>query len=395
METTHTLLYLILIIAAAKIGGEIAEYFKQPAVLGELLAGVVLGTTALRGAALDPAIVFVGAIGIVLLLFEVGLESELDEFAKVGRSAALVAILGVVLPLATGFAAVYAFRGDHRIALFLGATLTATSIGITTRVLMDIGRMASKEANIILGAAVIDDILGLLLLSLVLQITSSGQANAYALLRDVSLALIFLVVAIWVGIRFAPKLISVAQRLKTRGVLVSLAFLFCLVLAYGAEEMGLAEIIGAFAAGLVLATTDDRVRIQKQIKPLTDIFVPVFFVLVGLQVNLKDMNPADPTHRGALLITLVLLVLAIGGKLLAGLGVVARNVSKLAVGVGMVPRGEVGLIFASIGLREAILPADLYGGLVFVVFVTTLITPFWLRRLLSGATQSANGQQDS
>ena len=162
-----------------------------------------------------------------------------------------------------------------------------------------------------------------------------------------------------------------------------MAFLFCLVLAFSAEKLGLAEIIGAFAAGLVLATTDDRVKIQEQIKPVTNIFVPVFFVLVGLQVNLQDMNPMDPSHRSALLITAILLVLAVIGKLAAGLGVISRGVSKYAVGIGMVPRGEVGLIFASIGLKAGIVPADLYGGLVFVVFATTLVTPFWLRRVLA------------
>lgn len=383
METGHALIYLILIIAAAKIGGEIAEYLKQPAVLGELLIGVLLGLTALRGAVSDPAIAFVASIGIVLLLFEVGLESDLDEFAKVGSSAALVAVIGVALPLVAGFATVYAFRGEYRQALFLGATLTATSIGITTRVLMDLGKMASKEAKIILGAAVIDDTLGLLLLSVVLQIASTGRADALAVTRAVFIALVFLVGAIWIGIRFAPRLIPFAQRLKTRGVLVSLAFLFCLALAFGAKELGLAEIIGAFAAGLVLATTDDRVRIHEQIKPVTDIFVPVFFVLVGLQVDLRDLNPMDPAHASALLITVILLVLAVTGKLAAGFGVVSAGVNRYAVGIGMVPRGEVGLIFASMGLKAGIVAADLYGGLVFVVFATTLITPFWLRRVLA------------
>jgi Kef-type K+ transport system membrane component KefB len=388
VETGHSLIYLILIIATAKIGGEIAEYFKQPAVLGELLIGMLLGLTALRSASADPAIIFVGSIGIILLLFEVGLDSELGEFTNVGASAVLVAVIGVVIPLAAGFAAVYAYRGNYSQALFIGATLTATSIGITSRVLMDLGKMATREAKIILGAAVIDDILGLLLLSVVLQIAATGRADAIAVTKAVSIALAFLVAAIWIGIRFAPKLIPFAQKLKTRGVLVSIAFLFCLVLAFGAKELGLAEIIGAFAAGLVLATTDDRIKIQEQIKPVTDIFVPVFFVLVGLQVNLRDMNPLDPTHRSTLLMAFFLLILAVLGKVAAGVGVLSRGVSKLAVGVGMVPRGEVGLIFASIGLKAGIVTADLYGGLVLVVFITTMITPFWLTRVLEKKTET-------
>lgn len=379
----QALLYLILIIAAAKLGGEIAEYLRQPAVLGELLVGILLAATPLRAAAGDRAIVFIGAIGIILLLFEVGLDSELVEFLRVGKSAVLVATIGIGLPMAAGYAAVALLGGDYRQALFVGATLTATSVGITTRVLSDLAKTDSSEARIILGAAVIDDILGLLILSVVLQIIQAGRLDLIASGRAVLVSVVFLVAAIWIGTRFAPPLIRLAQRFKTRGVLVSIAFLFCISLAYAAEEIGLAEIIGAFAAGLVLATTDDRVRIQQQIKPLADIFVPVFFVLVGLQVSLGDLNPLDPSQRGVIMMGLVLLALAILGKLASGLGVVLSGTGRLAVGIGMVPRGEVGLIFASIGLSNGIVGSDLYGVLVIIVFVTTLITPAWLRRSLA------------
>ncbi len=389
MEAGNSLIYLILILLAAKIGGELAERLKQPAVLGELLFGVLLGLSPLRHAVNNSAIVFVGSIGIMLLLFEVGLESKLSDFLKVGQSAMLVAALGVVAPFVAGFALTYALRGDHQQALFLGATLTATSIGITTRVLSDIGRMNTTEGRIIIGAAVIDDVLGLLILAVVLQIVKNGHADVVAVSKAVAVAIVFLVGSIWVGIRFAPSFAAFAKRLKTGGVLVSLSFMFCLVLAFSAEKLGLAEIIGAFAAGLVLASTQHRVRIHEQIKPVADIFVPVFFVLVGLQVSLKDMNPFNPDHSGVVLLGLGLLVLAIIGKLVSGLGVTVRGINRLAVGVGMIPRGEVGLIFASIGLREKIVPSDLYGQLILIVFVTTLVTPSLLTKLMRKRSVSA------
>jgi Kef-type K+ transport system membrane component KefB len=383
-----------LIIAAAKIGGEIAEYLGQPAVLGELLAGVVLGVTALKGAASDPALAFVASIGIILLLFEVGLESELDEFVKVGLSASLVAVIGVVLPLIGGYALALLLIGDTRQALFLGATLTATSVGITARVLSDLQRMHSSEAKIILGAAVIDDILGLLVLSVVLGITRTGSIDVPAVIKAVAIAVIFLAASNIIGIRFANVLVPLAQRLRTRGILVSVSFLFCITMAFVAEELGLAEIIGAFAAGMVLATTDDRVKIQHQIKPLADIFIPVFFVIVGLQVNLAQLNPLNPGNWLTLGVGGALFALAVVTKLVAGFGVLTRGVNKLAVGVGMIPRGEVGLIFASIGLAEGIIPQNIYGALILIVFGSTLITPPWLKKIFGRPPAPPSGQGD-
>ncbi|MFB3879806.1 MAG: cation:proton antiporter [Armatimonadota bacterium] len=382
MDTAHTLLFLIIIVAAAKLAGGLSERLGQPAVLGELGVGVALSFTPLKEAAGDPAITFLAAIGIILLLFETGLESELDELRHVGISAGLVAVVGVVLPMLAGFGVLLAVEGDYRHALFVGAILTATSVGITARVLSDLGQTNSKEARIILGAAVIDDILGLLILGVVLQIVAAGRPDAFAIVRSGVLSIGFLVLAIWLGMRLAPKLISLAQRLRVRGILVTTAFVYCIGLAYLAEQVGLAEIVGAFAAGLVLATTDDRVHIQTQVRPITDIFIPVFFVLVGLQVRLGQLNPLEPGQRSMLLVGLALLVLAVLGKLAAGVGVTNRGVNRMAVGAGMVPRGEVGLIFASIGLREGLLPPDLYAVMVLIVFISTLVGPFWLKRAL-------------
>ncbi|MCE5199555.1 MAG: cation:proton antiporter [Armatimonadota bacterium] len=383
MEAGHSLLYLIVIIAAAKLGGEISERIRLPATLGELLVGVLLSFTSIRAAADDSAILFVASIGIILLLFGIGLESGLDDFIRVGRSASLVAIIGVVVPLVTGYVVSLALLGDYRQALFLGATLTATSVGITARVLSDLGHMGSIEAKIIIGAAVIDDILGLLVLSTVLQIVSTGTLEPSIIARSAGIAIVFLVGAVWIGIRFAGIFVPIARSLRTHGVLVSFSFLFCITLAYMAQLLGLAEIIGAFAAGLALETTDDSVKIQRKIKPLEDIFLPVFFVVVGLQVSFAGLNPATAGGRQAIILGVVLLVLAIVGKLISGLGVLKPGANKLAIGVGMVPRGEVGLIFASVGLREGIISGSVYAAVIFVVFISTLITPTWLSHVFS------------
>jgi len=381
MATSSTLLYLLVIIAAARVAGELAERVRQPALLGEMAAGVLLGMTPLRTAAEDSAIVLLASIGVILLLFETGLESDLAELMEVGRSAALVAVIGVALPFLAAFGLVLVVRGDYRQALFIGAVLTATSVGVTARVLADLGQTASREARIILGAAVIDDILGLLVLALVLQISVTGRPDALAIVKAAGFAVFFLAAAVWLGVRMAPKLISLAHGLKTRGMLVSVVFLFCIGLAHVAKCIGLAEVVGAFAAGLVLATTEDKVEIHKQIRPVTDVFIPVFFVLVGLQVSLGAMNPADPSRRGALLLGVALVALAVLGKLASGLGAVAQDVNRFAIGIGMVPRGEVGLILASIGLKEGILSPDLYAQAILVVFVSALIAPAWLKRV--------------
>lgn len=378
MHASETLLYLILIIIAARAGGEIAERFRQPAVLGEIIAGVALGLIpAIRPAVGNETIMFIAEIGVILLLFEVGLESEFGEFLRVGASASLVAVIGVVLPLFAGFGATYILGYGTAEALFLGATLTATSVGITARVLSDLHQSQSNEARIIIGAAVVDDVLGLLVLSIVLGLTAGTTVRAGSTVLTVALAVAFLVAAIIVGIRAAPALLGLAGRLKGRGVIGVTAFVFGLAIAYLGSLLGLAPIVGAFAAGLVLASTQHRLRIIDRIEPLADVFVPVFFAVVGMQVNL---GPLGDWH--ILLVTLVLLIVAVPTKLLAGLGAVKEGVDKLTVGVGMVPRGEVGLIFATIGLSSGVLSEGLYGAIILVVLLTTLITPPWLQRRL-------------
>jgi len=388
MHASDALLYLIVIIIAARGGGEIAERFHQPPVLGEMLAGVVLGLVPfIRPAVDNEAILFVAEIGVILLLFEVGLESELDEFFRVGIPAALVACIGVALPLGiTPAIAILLGYGAH-MAWFLGGTLTATSVGITARVFSDLGRLQSKEARIIIGAAVVDDILGLLVLAVVLSLAAGAPIRVGNVMLTVAIAVGFLAAAIVIGRRAAKFLIGLAANMRGRGVLVVSAFTFGLVLAYVAAKLGLAAIVGAFAAGLVLASTEHRVHITERIQPVADIFVPVFFALVGMQVDLRLLNPAERGGWALIGLAAALLLVAVPTKVAAGLGALKQNVNKVAVGVGMVPRGEVGLIFASLGLHNGILGRGVYGAVIIVLLITTLIAPPWLKYQLSRTTR--------
>ncbi|HOP79678.1 MAG TPA: cation:proton antiporter [Armatimonadota bacterium] len=385
---TQTLLFLALILIAARIGGEIAIRLKQPAVLGEIIAGVLLGTIPqIRPAIESDAILFIAEIGVILLLFEVGLDSEFDEFLRVGLPSTFVAVIGVALPLIAGFGAVRLLGYSSDVALFLGGTLTATSIGITARVLNDLNQAQSQEATIIIGAAVADDILGLLVLSVLSGIASGHAVTPASVVGSLAISISFLVIAIVVGIKAAPSLIALTRRMQGRGVLAVAAFIFVIFLAYMSSLLGLAAIIGAFAAGLALASTDDKVKISEGIQPVANIFAPVFFATVGMQVDLTLLNPFVRSSWPFLGLALLLLLISVPTKVVAGLGAVRRDVDKLAVGIGMVPRGEVGLIFAEIGRRIGILNEGIYGAIVLVALITTLITPPWLKYRLSQRRQ--------
>jgi Kef-type K+ transport system membrane component KefB len=391
---SQILLYLILILIAARAGGEIAVRFRQPAVLGEILAGVALGLIpAIRPAVDQQAIIFIAEIGVILLLFEVGLDSKFDEFKRTGAPAALVAIIGVILPLVIGFGSAILLGYSTNVALFLGGTLTATSIGITARVLSDLNRSKSEEAKIIIGAAVVDDILGILVLSVVVGVGSGIAVRLGGVLLSLGLAIAFLTLALVIGTRMAPFLVGFTRRMKGRGVLAVSAFIFGLLLAYLGSLVNLAAIVGAFAAGLVLASTDDRVKITEGIQPVVDIFAPVFFATVGMRVDLTYLNPTRSESQPFLLLALVLLFIAVPTKLLAGLGAAGRRADKWAIGIGMIPRGEVGLIFASLGRTVGIISEGIYGSIIFVVLATTIITPPLLKYSFSRSRRSGTPQK--
>jgi Kef-type K+ transport system membrane component KefB len=389
-ELAGILLKLLVLLVGAKLAGELAERIRQPAVLGELLAGVVLGPTILgfvdfsSGAPGLDVVKFVAELGVILLLFEVGLETHLRDMIAVGTSSLLVALLGIVGSFVAGFGASYVMGAlgfwstSMLFHVFVGATFTATSVGITARVLSDLGRLATAEARIILGAAVLDDVGGLLILAIVVAL-GNGALDPLGIATTGGIAILFLVLALALGMPLAPRVFDVLERAKARGVLLAAGIVVCFGLAFIAEEVGLAAIVGAFTAGLVLAGTRQHAHLAERVKHLGDVFVPFFFVYVGLQLDLRGLG--GDAGRLALATTALTLA-AIAGKLVAGLGVTERGLDRLAVGVGMVPRGEVGLIFALVGLNAGLLEAWEYAAILLVVGISTFITPVWLKAVI-------------
>ena len=403
------LIGVAVILIVAKLGGELFERFKQAAVLGELIGGIIVGNLALAGFTaverLKPNEV-IGAlaeIGVIILLFEAGLESNLIEMMDVGWSSLLVAVAGVAAPFFLGWGvAAYFMPGESTLAhIFIGATLCATSVGVTARVLKDMGRLQTREARVILGAAVIDDVLGLLILAIVvgaIKAATAGTAlSAVGVVVIAVKAVLFLVVAIVAGHYVVPRLFRRAGRLESRGVLLALAIAFCFLLAWLASQVGLAPIVGAFAAGLVLdeayfESFRDRGehRLDELLQPVGAALIPIFFVWMGLKVDLSAF--ARPDLLG---FATVLTFAAIVGKQVCSLAVVERPINRLAIGLGMTPRGEVGLIFAGVGatlmqpnsqgVSEPVVGAATFGAVVIMVIITTLVTPPLLKWSLDRA----------
>jgi Kef-type K+ transport system membrane component KefB len=323
-------------------------------------------------------------IGVAILLFEIGLETDLREMFRVGSAAVTVAIVGVVLPFFFGYLFWHLYQGGASlVAIFVGATLTATSVGITARVLTDIGKINTSEARIIIGAAVIDDILGLLILAVVEGLASTGHVSLLGVAELLGLAVGFLAVAMAIGLTTARWLFELVNRMRVRGVLVTVALVFALLLAYLADLVGLAPIVGAFAAGLILSRTNQFDTIVEQIKPVADVFTPIFFVSIGAAVDITILDPRVPANHSILVIGAALFVVAVLGKLASGFVVFWKKLNRLAIGAGMVPRGEVGLIFAQLGLLGGILTQDVFSAILIMVMGTTLITPPILKPLFN------------
>ena len=391
---TPVLLGLVIMLLAAKLGGELAERVHQPAVLGELIAGVILGNLVLVGfhgldfLATNEGIAIIAEIGVVLLLFEVGLESNVREMMSVGTSSLLVALLGVVAPFFLGWGVSAWMLPDEELLvhLFIGATLCATSVGITARVLTDLGKVTTREAKIILGAAVIDDVLGLVILAVVSGVITAantgGQLATLDVLWIVGKATLFLIGAILIGGWLSPRLFRIASKLQIKGMLLTLSLGFCFLLAYLANVIELAPIVGAFAAGLILDEVHYKDFLDRGDHPLEDLIhpiniflVPVFFVLMGIKVDLSTFGEVEVLGFAA-----VLSVVAIIGKMSCAGGVLEKGLDRISVAVGMVPRGEVGLIFAGIGASlvlhgHPVISVSTFSAVVIMVIVTTLITP--------------------
>ncbi len=382
MEFAHTLLRLAVILAAAKLAAELTERVSQPAVLGELLAGLVLGDSLLR--LVDPhndILHTLAELGAVLLLFEIGLESDITALLRVGWRSLWVAMIGVVIPAVLGFGVSLLLRQPVMAAAFIGATLTATSVGITARVLHDLGILRWAESQIVLGAAVADDVMGLLILAVFSGLAQGETMSVLQVGKTFVLALVFLAGALTAGLRASHIFLRVAEQMRARAALVTAALVFCFLLAALAQLVGLAPIVGAFSAGLVLARTEHRVRITERASAIADMLVPLFFVVMGAQMNLRAIHLSTPAGRAVIVLAALLIVAAVAGKLASGLAVWGTRMRPWLVGVGMIPRGEVGLIFATIGLTQHVFDIPLYTAVLILVMVTTLITPPWLRAL--------------
>jgi Kef-type K+ transport system membrane component KefB len=378
---------------AAKLGGEIAVRLNQPAVLGELCVGIVLGNLYLvgihtfDGAAELVPVEFLAELGVVLLLFEVGLESTLTEMRAVAPTSGLVAVIGVVAPMLFGYGVSLWLLPDapFSLHLFIGATLCATSVGITARVLKDLDAMARPETRVILGAAVIDDVLGLIVLAVVASIAEFGAVpGPMDLSIIIGLAAGFLVGALLLGAYVMPGVFRVASKLRTPDVLAAVAIGLCLLLAGISGAAGLAPIVGAFAAGLILDEVHVKPFGRKSAHDLTEIIGPIVAVMAPIQLGGIGTEP--------LLLALALTVVAIVGKLVAGLGVRGGTADKFTVGIGMVPRGEVGLIFANVGAGiqfegKPLIAAGVYAAIVLMVMASTVVTPPWLAQRIRQVTR--------
>jgi Kef-type K+ transport system membrane component KefB len=397
-------LALTVILVAAKLGGELAVRGGQPAVLGELVVGVLLGNLSIVGYSglehlwTDPSIDMLARLGVLVLLFEVGLESTVGQMLKVGLPSLRVATLGVVTPFALGWGVGAWLLPGHSVYVhvFLGATLCATSVGITARLLKDLGRLQTQEARIILGAAVLDDVMGLVVLAVVTGMI--GAADQGVSFSPASVAVIilkavaFLMVSLFLGVRLAPKLFQLASRLHAQGVLLALGLALCFLMSWLADVVGLAPIVGAFAAGLILEDVHHRRFVERGEHPLEDLIqpisgflAPIFFVLMGLRTDLRSF--AAP---GVLGLAAALTLVAVIGKQACSLGVWGRGVDRLTVGLGMIPRGEVGLIFANIGVGltvggKRIIDRGTFSAVVVMLIVTTLVTPIALKLSLQRA----------
>ncbi len=415
------LLSLVVIYFASKLGGEICARLNLPPVLGELVGGVVVGVSALHllifpensaqasnsllvsflqsTAGLSPeaavsvfqaqseVISVLAELGVIILLFEIGLESDLKELLRVGPQAAIVAIIGVVVPFATGTVGlVYLFNIPAVPAIFAGAALTATSIGITAKVLAEIGQLSSKEGQIIIGAAVLDDVLGIIVLAVVASLAKTGEIAISNVIYLIVSAAVFLIGAILLGRALSPYFVSLVNEMKTRGQLLLTALIFAFILSYVGAVIQLEAILGAFAAGLVLAETDKRRELEEQVIPVADMLVPIFFVVVGAKTDLGVLNPAVPSNREGLVLAVFLIAIAIVGKVVTGFFVFGQpGINRLAIGVGMIPRGEVGLVFLGVGSASGVLSPAMEAAIIMMVILTTFVAPPLLRVVLQEA----------
>jgi Kef-type K+ transport system membrane component KefB len=422
-EVAETLIlvgrFLIIFLAARSLA-ELMVRLQLPSILGELLAGVLIGVSGLHlllppesGAQLAAwpvqlvsqlaavstervreiyvttfgSLQQVSTLGLYALLFLTGLESELDELVAVGPQAATVALTGVVLPFVAGSAGLYyLFHLPAIASVFAGAAMTATSIGITASVFGELGFLKTKEGQIVIGAAVLDDIFGIVILAVVVSLAAGDGLRLAPILKLVLAALVFVVAAIWLSERAAPLFDKLLDQLKAPGEVVVAAFVVLILCCFGSQAIGLEAALGAFAAGLILSKSERTEAIQETVKPLVALFATIFFVLIGTGMDLSVLNPFDPANRQGLVVAAFLLAVAIAGKLASGWTYFsAEPTRRLVVGLGMLPRGEVGLIFLGLGSQAGLLTPSLEAAILMMVIGTTFLAPLLLRAVLAGS----------
>ena len=431
LEVAETLLGVgrfLVIFVAARLLAELLVRWQLPTILGELIAGVIIGASGLHlivppetqaavssgvlqlvGSLADvppdvvshlyaetfPSLETVATLGLFALLFLTGLESDLDELVAVGTQATTVAVAGVVLPFALGTAGLYwIFHVPLVLAVFAGAAMTATSIGITASVFGELKFLKTKEGQTVIGAAVLDDILGIVILAVVVALAGGAGFTFGPIVKLVTAAAAFVVVSLVLSRTAAPLFDWLLDRLKAPGEVVVASFVVLSLCCFTAQAIGLEAALGAFAAGLILSSSKHTHAIQAAVKPLVALFATIFFVLIGTGMDLSVLNPMQPENREGLIVAAFLLTVAIVGKVAAGWSYVsAEKTNRLVVGLGMLPRGEVGLIFLGLGTQAGLLTPPLEAAILLMVIGTTFLAPILLRLVLSkqaaGAEQAA------
>ena len=422
LEVVETLIGVgrfLVIFVAARLLAELLVRLQLPTILGELLAGVIIGASGLHwivppetqaavsagllqlvGSLADvpadvvarvyaesfPSLQAVAGLGLFALLFLTGLESELDELVAVGAQATTVAVAGVALPFALGTAGLMAlFQIDVIPAVFAGASMTATSIGITASVFGELKMLRSREGQIVIGAAVLDDILGIVILAVVVSLAGGGSLEIGPILKLVVAAVVFVLAAIGLSRSAAPAFDWVIDRLKAPGDVAVASFVVLTLCCFAATAIGLEAALGAFAAGLILSKSNHTHAIEAAVKPVVALFATIFFVLIGTGMDLSVLNPLDPANRPGLVVAGFLLIVSIAGKVAAGWSFVSQQpTDRLVVGLGMMPRGEVGLIFLGLGTQAQLLSPALEAAILLMVIGTTFLAPVLLRLVLAG-----------
>lgn len=382
LEIAHLLGLLALMLAGAKILGGLAQRIGQPPVLGELTAGVLLGATLLGWIKPDNEMLHgIAELGVVILLFEIGLETDLHQLLRLGGAATAVALAGVIVPFVLGYAVCHFLGLPNMESVVAGAALTATSVGITARVLNDLGRLQEPESQVILGAAVLDDLVGLVILTVVSGLTQGDAITLGSVARITALAFGFLAVVLVIGSYLFPIVFGFLGRNTDPASVRQAGIITALAMAWLAAEAGSAILIGAFAAGLLIRRTAQFKEIEHHAVRLGQFFVPIFFVMVGAAVDLRLFNPFNPENKQTLIVGSLLLLVAIIGKFVAGYTPFWMPGKKSVIGVGMIPRGEVGFIFAQMGLAKGILDRGLFSAIALMVMVTTFMAPPLLKWL--------------